>query len=270
MGSIEVAAGLEAVEPARPVAPYVGGKRNLAARLAERIATVPHTLYAEPFVGMGGVFFRRRWRPKAEVINDISADVVTLFRLLQRHPHAFLDELKWTLSSRAEFERLMQVDPDTLTDIERAGRFLYLQRLAFGGKVVGRNFGVSRTAGGRFDITRLRSMLEDVHERLAGVVIERMHWADFLRRYDAPGTLFYLDPPYWGSADYYGPTFSHADYEAMRGALEALEGRWIMSINDVPDIRVIFAGCAIEEAGHHFRLGGRPSEARELIISRLG
>jgi hypothetical protein len=36
---------------------------------------------------------------------------------------------------------------DTLTDLERAGRFLYLQRLAFGGKVAGRSFG-TETAGG--------------------------------------------------------------------------------------------------------------------------
>ena len=52
----------------RPVAPYIGGKRNLAGRLVELIETIPHTTYAEPFVGMGGVFLRRRMAPKAEVI----------------------------------------------------------------------------------------------------------------------------------------------------------------------------------------------------------
>lgn len=76
---------IEAVKPVRPVAPYLGGKRILAKRLVERIAEVPHRVYAEPFVGMGGVFFRRTSRPKKEVINDINEDVVLLFRWLQRH-----------------------------------------------------------------------------------------------------------------------------------------------------------------------------------------
>src|SRR5947209_1342748 len=96
----------DAVEPVRPIAPYVGGKRALARRLVERIEAMPHEIYAEPFVGMGGVFFRRRRRPKKEVINDISVDVVNLFRLLQRHFQQLLDVLKWQICSRAEFERL--------------------------------------------------------------------------------------------------------------------------------------------------------------------
>src|SRR5690606_12555153 len=111
---------LEAVQPVRPIAPYIGGKRALAKRLAERIEAIPQKIYAEPFVGMGGVFFRRRSRPRKEVINDISADVVNLFRLLQRHYQQLLDVLKWQVCSRAEFERLMAVDPETLTDLERA------------------------------------------------------------------------------------------------------------------------------------------------------
>src|SRR6187549_1518408 len=125
----------EPVQPVRPIAPYVGGKRALSQRLVERIEAIPHEIYSEPFVGMGGVFFRRRRRPRKEVINDISTDVVNLFRLLQRHYQQLLDVLKWQVCSRAEFERLVSVDPATLTDLERGARFLYLQRAAFGGVV---------------------------------------------------------------------------------------------------------------------------------------
>src|SRR5262245_57201118 len=83
------------VEPALPVAPYIGGKRNLAQRLVARIEKIPHRCYAEPFVGMGGVFFRRRQAPAAEIINDRSRDVATLFRILQRHFVAFTEEIRW-------------------------------------------------------------------------------------------------------------------------------------------------------------------------------
>ena len=211
----------QAVRPVKPLAGYVGGKRNLSAELVRRIEAVPHAIYAEPFVGMGGVFFRRRSRPPLEVVNDLSADVTTLFRILQRHHPQFLDTLKWQLASRADFDRLMAVDPATLTDLERAARFLYLQRMGFGGKVVGRQFGVSYTGSARFDLTKLVPMLEDVHERLAGVLIERLPYAAMIRRYDRPGTLFYLDPPYAGTEEYYGKgTFSPADHEALSGLLE--------------------------------------------------
>ena len=260
---------LSPVRAVRPVAPYIGGKRNLAGRLVKLINETPHGLYAEGFVGMAGVFFRRTQRPPIEAINDISADVTTLFRILQRHYQSFLDVLKWQLASRAEFDRLMAVDPTTLTDLERAARFLYLQRTAFGGKVSGRNFGVSRTGPARFDLTKLVPMLEDVHERLCGVQIERLDFATFIAKYDTPGTLFYLDPPYHGCEQDYGPeVFTRDDFARLRTALDRAKGRFILSINDTPQIREVFAGFAMEEVGVTYGIGIQPMQARELIITR--
>lgn len=60
--------------------------------------------------------------PKVEVINDISRDVWGLFRVVQEHFPYFVDFLRFRLASRAEFERLLDVDPTTLTDIQRAAR----------------------------------------------------------------------------------------------------------------------------------------------------
>lgn len=260
------------VPPTRPPAPYQGGKRALARRVIERQAGIPHEAYVEPFVGMGGVFLRRPVRARSEVINDLSQDVTTLFRVLQRHYEALMDMLRWQLTSRAEFDRLRSAAPDTLTDLERAARFLYLQRAAFGGKVAGRNFGVSPGLPARFDVTKLAPMLADVHERLAGVVIERLPYADLLARYDRPNTLFYLDPPYWGCEEDYGAgTFAPADFEVLAGLLGRLRGRFLLSINDVPEIRRLFAGHAMEEVGLHYSLpSGAAAKARELIITGPG
>lgn len=260
---------LAPVDPVRPVAPYLGGKRNLAKRLVELIERTPHSTYAEPFVGMGGVFLRRRLRPKSEVINDWSQDVSTFFRVLQRHYVAFLDMLRFQVTTRAEFERLLKVDPSTLTDLERSARFLYLQRTAFGGKIDGRSFGVSLDGrGGRFDVTRLQPLLEDLHARLAGVVIERLPYGDFIRRYDRPATLFFIDPPYIGCEDDYGEgMFSPADFEALRGLLGGLQGRFVLTINDVPLARDLFADFAIEPVGVTYGISGKPTQARELIIT---
>ena len=59
-----------AVTPVHPPAPYIGGKRKLAARLVQQIGAVPHRTYAEVFVGMGGVFFRRQKHGHAAMAID--------------------------------------------------------------------------------------------------------------------------------------------------------------------------------------------------------
>ena len=258
---------------ALPVAPWLGGKRNLAKRICAILDATPCTTYVEPFVGMGGIFLRRSARPKAEVINDRGREVSNLFRILQRHYPQFLDVLRFQLTVRAEFDRLVATDPETLTDLERAARFLYLQRTAFGGKVSGRNFGVSRDRPGRFNLTTLEPMLEDLHSRLAGVVIECLDWSDCLARYDSPDTLFYLDPPYWGCENDYGKTiFARADFARIAQQLGASQGGFIMSINDVPEIRDIFAAFTIEAVTTTYSIAAKNGGAKpvgELLISRL-
>lgn len=260
------------VEPVRPAAPYIGGKKQLAAAIIARINRIPHLTYAEPFVGMGGVFFRRNRAPKAEVINDRNGEVANFFRILQRHYVPFMDELRWKLTSRREFERLAATDPATLTDLERAARFLYLQRTAFGGKVAGQNFGIDPRSPGRFDITKLHPMLEDLHERLAGVIIESLPWQAFVDRYDRPETFFFLDPPYHGSEGDYGRgLFGREEYEALAARLSRLQGTFVMSLNDVPAVRETFAAFRMERVAVTYTVAKKASKpAYEVLISPRG
>lgn len=259
---------LESVVPVSPVAPYIGGKRNLSKRLVERINAVPHSLYAEPFVGMGGVFFKRTMRPKVEVINDISLDVALLFRWLQRHYQQVLDVLKWQICSRADFDRLMNTNPASLTELERVARFLYLQRTSFGGKVHKRGFGITRTSSARFNLTTLVPMLEAVHERLSGVTIECLPYPDFIARWDTDSTLFYLDPPYYGCEGDYGPgIFERDDFVRLATILSSIKGRFILSINERPELRDIFADFNLEEVDVNYRFSGAVTPAKELIIT---
>jgi DNA adenine methylase len=254
-----------------PLAGYLGGKRNLSRRLCALIATIPHRTYVEPCVGMGGVFLRRDRRPPVEVINDISGDVANLFRVVRRHYEPLVEEFDWLLGSRAEFERQRRVDPSTLTDIERAARFLYLQRLGFGGKVVGRSFGVDRRTPSRLRLAQLRARLRDVRDRLQDVTIEQLPYGDVLRRYDAAETLFYLDPPYWGCENDYGlGVFERADFERLAEQLAGIRGRFVLSINDTPGAREVFGrfACEAVEVSYHIATAATGSAIRagELIV----
>lgn len=258
-------------QPAAPVAPYLGGKRNLARRIIARLAEIPHTTYVEPFVGMGGIFFRRPFKARAEIINDISQDVTNLFRILQRHYVPLMDMLRWQLTSRTEFERLTAAAAETLTDLERAARFLYLQRTAFGGKISGRNFGVSIGLPARFDVTQLGAVLEAAHERLAGAVIERLPFDQLIARYDRADTLFYLDPPYYGCERDYGPgVFNRADFERLAAQLAGIRGRFLLSLNDTPEVRRIFRRFEIEAIDTTYSIAkdaGAHGKRGEVLIS---
>lgn len=258
------------VPKARPVAGYVGGKKQLAGRLAAMIEATPHDLYGEVFAGMAGVFFRRSRAPKTELLNDISRDVITFFRVLQNHYQALMDMLKWQLASCAEFERLMGQDPERLTDLQRAARFLYLQRLTFGGKVAGRTFGIDKGQGARFNAVALSDTLAAAHERLAGVWLECLPWEQLLDRWDRPGALFFLDPPYRGTEDYYGKgLFGPEDFARLADRLARLEGRFILTVNDHPDTRAAFGRFTIEEATVTYSTGGGSQKRGqgELIVS---
>lgn len=219
---------------------------------------------------MGGVFLRRDHKPRTEVINDRNGDVANLFRILQRHYPQFMETLKFQITSRREFQRLAASDPSTLTGLERAARFLYLQRLTFGGKVTGQSFGVDKDGGGRFNVTRLGPVLEDIHERMAGVVIEQLDWRDFLKRWDRPGMLFYLDPPYYRNEDDYGTgMFSRTDFEEMAKALKRLKGSFKLSLNDLPEVREIFEGFDIEAVNCTYSISGGAGSGSSLRGDRM-
>ena len=258
----------EQVSPAAPVAPWMGGKKALHRAIIERIEQIEHKAYVEPFVGMGGVFLRRKWRPKSEVANDLNGEITNLFRILQRHYPQFIEVMRFQITSRREFERLRVCDPATLTDLERAARFLYLQRLAFGSQVNG-VFGVAPQHGPRFSLSKLEPLLDAAHERLAGVVFESLDWQDVIRRYDTPETLFYLDPPYWGGENDYGKgMFGRDQFAAMAEVLINLKGAFILSINDRPEIRELFGAFHMDEVTLKYTVAtAGATDAKELIVS---
>lgn len=261
----------EQVKPTEPIAPYLGGKRLLAKTIVPIIEKIPHNIYAEPFIGMGGVFFRRAKKPKCEAINDINSEIVNMFRMVERFPDYLADMLKFKICSRAEFKRMLATPPLLLTELERAVRYLYIQKNAFGGNTQHQAFGVDVGRAGRLVPEKLIVQIQELHKRLSGVYIECLPYAEFIKRYDRPDTLFYLDPPYWGCESFYGKDFfSRADFGEIAKLLNGIKGRFILSINDVPEIRQIFKSFYIKEVQTMYITGTQSGKAAaELLVSNV-
>jgi DNA adenine methylase len=249
-----------------PIIPWVGGKRRLADRLIPLFP--PHTCYVEVFAGAAAVFFMRPGAVDVEVLNDINGDLINLYRVVQHHLEEFVRQFKWALSSREVFKWLQLTQPVTLTDIQRAARFYYLQQLAFGGKVQGQSFGTATTTPPGLNLLRIEEQLSAAHLRLAGTWVENLPWEQCVEKYDRPHTFFYLDPPYW-ETEGYGVPFPIAEYERMAERLRSIKGRAIVSLNDHPEMRRVFDGFRIHTVDIGYMVGskhGAAADRRELVI----
>lgn len=245
---------------------WVGGKSHLVDTIVPLIPA--HHCYVEVFAGAAWTLFAKP-ESSVEVINDINGDLITLYRVVQCHLEEFVRYFKWALVSRDEWDRLGRVDPSTLTDIQRAARFYYRLRMAYGGKVVGQSFGASPSRPPRLNLLRIEEDLSAAHLRLSRAYIENQSYIDAVHRYDRPDTFFYLDPPYYQFEDYYGKgLFGREDFERLRDALAKVEGKWMVSINDVDPIRMLFKDYHLKEVETVYSLAG-PDEkpVRELLIT---
>jgi len=128
------------------------------------------------------------------------------------------------------------------TEMQRGARWLYRQKDGYTGR--GQHFSVGNDKRCRAD--RFVALLDAVHEKLMGVHIEQLHFAELIERWDRPTTLFYWDPPYHGNEDEYGKAvFEQRDFERLAEMGAEMKGLFILSINDTPFIRAAFRAFEI-------------------------
>lgn len=244
---------------------YIGGKSQLSKTI---ISMIPdHKAYCEVFAGAAWIFFRKDIS-KHEVINDLDSDLIVFYRVLQNHLEEFLRQFKWILSSREWFEDWKrQQKAGGLTDIQRAARYYYLQRMCFGGRVRNRNFGTAPLRRPRINLLRIEEELSEVHLRLSNVTIENLPWQDFIGRYDKAETFFYLDPPYY-KLPYYEHNLELKDFKEMAIVLSGIKSRFILSLNDHSDIRKAFKSFKIKSVEIKYSVAvGKRRKGKELIIT---
>ena|SRR5579859_819026 len=248
--------------------PYIGGKHRIAKQL---VAIFPaHTTYVEAFAGGAQVlFYKPIETSKAEVLNDLDGDIVNFFRICQQHHEELCRYLKFVLVSRKWFSLFEAENPETLTDIQRAARLFYLQKNAYAGLVNRRTYMHSAVGPRPFNPARIPELIENAHHRLERVQIECLPYEQILARFDRPQTLFYLDPPYWGRK-LYRFNFSEADFKELAERLRNIRGKFVLSLNDVPEVRELFRAFKFREIEFAYSSQQKPGKRyRELLITNF-
>jgi DNA adenine methylase len=228
----------------------------------------PHTTFVEAFAGGCQVLFQKE-PSKVEVINDLDGELINFYRICQNHFEELLRYLRFILISRKWFDLLQHTPPDTLTDVQRAGRYFFLQKSAFGGLVARQNYGIHVVQPPNLKGSRISELILKAHERLANVQIESLPYDQVLARYDRPSTVFYLDPPYFG-VSLYRYNLSKEDFVLLAERLRGLRGKFILSLNDRPEVRQIFGEFICEPISLSYSVQRTPGKRYgELIIKNF-
>ena len=215
---------------------YIGGKRAVA---KEIIAVLPkHVTYVEPFAGGAQIFFAKE-PSKVEVLNDLDGELVNFYRVIQRHYEELIRYMRFTIVSRTVFDLLKAANVGQLTDIQRAARMLYLQKTSYAGRVTGRNFRTGIVQPPGLNPERIPELIEETHRRLARVLLECLPYEKVLAKYDSPATCFYVDPPYF-EVKHYKFNLDPEDFRTLAERLGAIKGSFVLSLNDLPEVRAIF------------------------------
>ncbi len=210
----------------------MGGKSYLANWLCGFMPE--HRCYVEPFAGGAKLLFAKEPSP-IEVLNDQDGDLVNLYRCIQNNEKRskLISLLNETPYARSVFQAWKYGGETTLDEVERAARYFFLCKASFAGDVERGGFGIPSKGTGRNPAMTYQNgidALEHIARRLRGVTIECLGFADCIQRYDSPDTLFYCDPPYLGTEDYYGHgSFIQDDHHRLSELLHGVKGKAMVS-----------------------------------------
>ena len=186
-----------------------------------------HETYVEPFVGGGAIYFAKE-PSNYEVINDLDTNLIFGYKTLATiQTRNFPTNLN-TVSKIQKF-----YDNASNTKANKLVKIIVRSCNSFG-SIPSDKFVIASNP-----YSKLKK-IDQYQERMAHTKILNQSYEKVIKKYDSPTTFFYLDPPYESSEGLYDE-FA-IDYETMRNLLDKVKGYWLLSINDSPTIRKIFAG----------------------------
>lgn len=243
----------------RGIIPRVGGKNRLKSLIVSLFPE--HELYVEPFIGGGSVFMEQE--SHKNVINDKDKDIYHLWADLKAVPLKTIMGFDFTHPTRKDF--LNFKNQTTFSSrAERLYRNLYLSFYSY--RANRRSYGLNKS--GRTNRVFFMRDIGPLKKKLRRTIIHNKDYLWVLDKYDAPTTLFYLDPPYY---DVSKQLYEHEeiDYEAMRDALDGLKGKFIMSLNDTPYTRSVFKDFNVHVVDSYNTLIRNNKQNKELVITNF-
>ena len=234
------------------------GRVGSKAPIAEHIIKLfpQHDLYIEAFVGGGAIYFSKN-PSKKEVINDLDKELMSGYRLIKQVSSDITkyEDLDTFDKQHAFFHRKPKTKEDKLT----------LSLLKANNTFGGTGKGDVRADKPSNPYNKLKN-IQEYKDRVKNTTILSQDYKAVIRKYDNSNTFFYLDPPYEKSDNLY--KHDGMNYEEMATLLKGLKGKFILSINDSPNIRKIFKGfkmkqIIVEGSGNK---GVGKHDRKELII----
>mgnify|MGYP004579747721 FL=1 len=246
---------------------WVGGKKALRDEILARFPR-NYKRYIEVFGGAGWVLFHKPPGNDFEVFNDFNGNLVNLYRCVREQPKALRDELRYMLNSRLDFEYMkgMLHSQAVLPDVRRAAYYYALIRYSYAA-------GTSTFGSQPHAMWNNFPLIESAAGRLQKVVIENKDCVKLIRQYDRPESFFYCDPPYYNADQYYEAVSTDGfDHTGLADALLGIKGKFLLSYNDCPEIRALYArpGIVIEGISRLSNIAQRYENGKqypELLIS---
>jgi len=249
---------------------WYGGKQRLSRQI---ISMFPeHKRYVEVFMGSAAVFFNKPKAPE-NVLNDFNGNLVNLFVQVRDNYDALAEKIFWTLNSREEYKKfykLYQNGFKGIDDVTRAMMYLFLIRSSFNAQIQ-TDFSEKNTTS--FNL-QLIQRLKLAREKLDAVVIENMSFEQVIAKYDKPGTLMFLDPPYYVTSEevgakYYEYVFKTEQHDFLKLALKACKCDWYVTYDDRPEIVALYKEYNLYRLGVTYLAGAKNQKLKkeELIVT---
>ena len=246
---------------------WIGGKKALRDEIISRFPT-DYKRYIEVFGGGGWVLFHKNPGNDFEVYNDRNPNLANLYRCVRDHPDELISELTYALNSRTDFDYIRKImkTPTEIPDVKRAAYFYQLIRYSYAS-------GLDSYASQPHSMWNNFPLIINACARLQKVVIENKDFEKLIDQYDRPESFFYCDPPYFETEDYYEDVgFTKDDHIRLADRLSSIEGKYLLSYNDCPEIRELYEsrGARIESISRLSNIAQRYEAGKqydELIIS---
>lgn len=188
-----------------PLLKWAGGKGRVMSHIITRLPEKINTYY-EPFLGGGAIFFElaRQGRFKKAVIGDLNVELMNTYQMVQTRTEDLIAELKNGKYeyNKTNYLKIRALDPKDLFALERAARFVYLNRTCFNGLYRVNGQGKFNVPFGRYknpvicDEANIRAVSETIsHVELKADDFEKIVAGA------QPGDVVYFDPPYLPLSD---------------------------------------------------------------------